>query len=209
MKIKAIQLLGLLLLMQSIQVFASDDTQRINRALQALDNLKAEFKQTLLDDEKNILQQSRGQVMLQRPDKFSWKYQDPYEQFIIADGKELWVYDVDLSQATVKPLETGVSNAPLLVLMKNEKIETQYQVNAIGQRKFLYWVELIPFAKDSEYQRIYLGLKDDEIKAMELRDAFGQSTQIVFENPQYNRIFNPDEFKFIPPAGVDVFGVGG
>ena len=50
---------------------------------------------------------------------------------------------------------------------------------------------------------------DGAVKAMELRDKFGQSTQIVFENLRLNVVHDPAIFRFVPPEGVDVFGVGG
>ncbi len=187
---------------------ATEVEDRVNRALSTLDNLKADFKQTVLDDNKKVVQQSSGIVSISRPGKFAWIYQQPYEQQIIADGKELWVYDVDLDQATVKPMETGLATAPIMVLMNKQKVETQFDVNAVGQRKYLYWVELTPKKSDMEYSTVYIGLENDVIKAMELRDPFGQSTQIVFENLRTNMIFDPKVFKFDPPAGVDVFGAG-
>ena len=190
-------------------LWAGEVEDRLNRAMSSLDNLQAEFKQTLIDDNKKIVQQSMGTVSIQRPGKFRWVYQQPYEQQIIADGKELWVYDVDLDQATVKPMETGLSAAPIMVLMKQQKVEAEFDVSEVGQHKFLYWIELIPKKSDMEYTRIYIGMEGEVIKALELRDSFGQSTQIVFENQRDNVIFKPDTFKFIPPEGVDVFGVGG
>ena len=75
---------------------AENPEQRLRDALQNMDNLTAEFKQTLLDEDKNVIQQSRGTLALQRPGKFVWKYLDPFEQHIVADGSELWIYDVDL-----------------------------------------------------------------------------------------------------------------
>lgn len=199
--------LSLALLFQ--QASANEVEDRLNRALSSLDNMQAEFKQTVLDDNKEVVQQSQGEVFIQRPGKFAWNYKIPYEQQIIADGKELWVYDVDLAQVTVKPMEHGLAAAPIMVLMKQQRVETEFDVNEIGQRKFLYWIELIPKKADMEFSRIYLGLEDDTIKAMELRDSFGQSTQIVFENLRKDVIFNPKTFQFDPPPGVDVFGVGG
>ncbi len=187
---------------------ATEVEDRVNRALSTLDNLKADFKQTVLDDNKKVVQQSSGTVAISRPGKFAWIYQQPYEQQIIADGKELWVYDVDLDQATVKPMESGLATAPIMVLMNKQKVETQFDVNEVGQRKFLYWVELTPKKSDMEYSTVYIGLENDVIKAMELRDPFGQSTQIVFENLRTNMIFDPKVFKFDPPPGVDVFGAG-
>ena len=190
-------------------VIANELEDRLNNALSSLDNLQAEFKQTVLDDNKKVVQQSMGQVSIQRPGKFSWIYQQPYEQQIIADGKELWVYDVDLSQVTVKPMEQGLASAPIMVLMKKQRVETEFDVNEVGQRKFLFWIELIPKKSDMEFSRVYLGLEGDTIKAMELRDNFGQSTQIGFENLRKDVIFKPGTFKFDPPPGVDVFGLGG
>jgi len=190
-------------------VFAQSAEKRLNDALGSLDNLTADFKQTVLDDDKNIVQQSSGKVAIQRPGKFSWIYMTPYEQQIIADGKELWVYDVDLDQVTVKPMSSGLASAPIMILMRKNKISAEFKINEVGQREFLYWVELEPKSQDMDYTNVYIGLEDGAVKAMELRDKFGQSTQIVFENLRLNVVHNPKTFKFVPPAVVDVFGFGG
>jgi outer membrane lipoprotein carrier protein len=188
---------------------AEDAAQRLMAALKNMDNLTTEFKQTLLDEDKNIVQQSSGTLALQRPGKFAWIYTDPFEQRIIADGSELWVYDVELDQVTVKPMDQGLSNAPIMILMKQADVSEQFEINEVGQRKFLYWVELSPHAADLEYTHVYIGIDGDQVRAMELQDQFGQSTQIVFENQRSGVIHNPATFKFVPPPGVDVYGVGG
>ena len=190
-------------------VAANEVEDRLNRALSSLDNFSADFKQTLIDDNKKVVQQSMGTVSIQRPGKFRWVYQKPYEQQIIADGKELWVYDVDLDQATVKPMDVGLSTAPIMVLMKKQKVEQEFNIKSLGQKKLLYWIELTPKSKDMEYNRIFIGLDGDSVKAMELRDNFGQVTRIVFDNLRTHVVFKPDTFTFDPPDGVDVFGVGG
>ena len=206
MKIFVYLMLGLSVL---LPVQAQTAEQRLNTALKSLDNLTADFKQTLLDENKQIIQQSSGTVAIQRPGRFAWIYKLPYEQQIIADGSELWVYDVDLDQVTVKPMSSGLATAPIMILMKQKDISSEFIVNEIGQRKFLYWVELEPKVKDLDYSQVYIGMQDGIVKAMELRDSFGQSTQIVFENLRLNVVHNPDVFEFIPPPGVDVFGVDG
>jgi outer membrane lipoprotein carrier protein len=193
----------------SMPAWAEDAEQRLKAALKNMDNLSAEFKQTLLDEDKNVVQQSRGTLALQRPGKFSWIYTEPFEQRIIADGSELWVYDVELDQVTVKPMDESISNAPIMILMKESDVTQQFNVIEVGQRKFLFWIELEPKAKDLEYQRIFIGLEDGNVRAMELQDQFGQSTQIVFDNLRFGVVHNPATFKFVPPDGVDVYGVGG
>jgi len=188
--------------------YAETAEQRLSTALKSLDSSTADFKQTVLNEDKQILQQSSGTVAISRPGMFSWIYTEPYEQQIIADGSELWVYDVDLDQVTVKPMSSGLSSAPIMILMKQNQINSDFTVNEVGQRQFLYWVELEPKSTELAYSRVYIGLENNIVKAMELRDGFGQSTQIVFENLRQNVIHNPKVFEFSPPEGVDVFGAG-
>ena len=201
-----------LLLFLSPAAFADEARDRLNKALTQMDNLTADFKQTLLDEDKNVVQQSRGTLALQRPGKFAWEYLEPFEQRIIADGQELWIYDVELDQVTVKPMDQGLSNAPIMILMKQADIGDQFEVHEVGQRKYLYWVELLPLdagTDDLEYTHIYVGIDGERVRAMELQDQFGQSTQIVFDNLRVGVVHNPAVFKFVPPPGVDVYGVGG
>ena len=205
--LKLLLLPGILLL--ALPGWADDAGQRLNMALKQMDNLSTEFKQTLLDEDKNVVQQSSGTLALQRPGKFAWHYTEPFEQRIIADGSELWIYDVELDQVTVKPMDQGLANAPIMILMKQTDISEQFEISEVGQRKFLYWVELLPHAGDLEYTHIYIGIDGDSVRAMELQDQFGQSTQIVFENLRLGVVHDPATFRFVPPPGVDVYGVGG
>ncbi len=201
--------LWLLIGLVATPVGADEAATRLRAALKNMDNLSADFKQTLRDEDQKIVQQSRGTLALQRPGKFAWTYIDPFEQRIVADGSELWIYDVELEQVTVKPMDSSLSSAPIMILMKQSGIDEQFTISEVGQRKYLYWIELRPQAPDLEYTHIYIGLEDGKVRAMELRDQFGQSTQIVFENLRVGVIHDPATFKFDPPAGVDVYGVGG
>ena len=54
------------LLLIANPAFADDAAQRLQAALSNMDNLTTEFKQTQLDEDKNIVQQSRGTLALQR-----------------------------------------------------------------------------------------------------------------------------------------------
>ena len=199
----------ILTLLAATSAFADDAEKRLGEALRNMDNLSASFRQTLRDEDKNIVQQSRGTLALQRPGKFAWKYIEPFEQQIVADGTELWIYDVELEQVTVKPMDESISNAPIMILMKQADIGEQFEIREVGQRKYLYWIELRPRASDLEYTDIFIGLEDGQVKAMELQDRFGQSTQIVFENLRVGVVHDPATFRFVPPPGVDVYGVGG
>ncbi len=49
-------------------------------------------------------QVSSGNFVFQRPGRFRWVYTKPYEQVIVADGEQLFLFDKDLNQVTVKKL---------------------------------------------------------------------------------------------------------
>ena len=57
---------------------------------------------------------------------------------------------------------------------------------------------------DAYFTRI--GFAGDDLKAMELRDSFGQTTLIRFSALERNPPLPPATFRFVPPAGVDVVG---
>ena len=209
MRINDLKYLLLVGLLAALPGYAAEAQQRLDEALKNMDNLTADFRQTLRDEDKQVVQQSRGTLALQRPGKFAWKYLEPYEQLIVADGRELWIYDIELEQVTVKPMDDGLANAPIMILMKQSNIDEQFEISEVGQRKYLYWIELKPRSRELEYTDIYIGLEDGRVKAMELQDRFGQSTQIVFDNLRVGVVHDPATFKFEPPPGVDVYGVGG
>ena len=48
-----------------------------------------------------VVRQTQGHFVFQRPGRFIWDTQKPYEQKLIADGKQLILWDKDLNQATI------------------------------------------------------------------------------------------------------------
>jgi outer membrane lipoprotein carrier protein len=68
-------------------------------------------------------------------------------------------------------------------------------------------LELKSLDTESEFERILLGLDSSGIRMMAMEDAFGQRTEIHFENVLRNTSIDLELFKFTPPEGSDVVGV--
>ncbi|MNT39682.1 Outer-membrane lipoprotein carrier protein precursor [compost metagenome] len=66
------------------------------------------------------------------------------------------------------------------------------------------WLELTPKAKDTQFERIGIGFKAGNLEAMELRDAFGNTTLLTFTGMQKNPPLAADAFRFTVPKGADV-----
>lgn len=188
-------------------VFASSvhaEGEAVLKSLFSYKTLKADFTQEILDQNRNVQQQMRGRLVIQRPGKFRWNYQSPYEQEIVADGKKVWLYDVDLEQVTIKPQDQALAGSPASLLSTQAKLESEFKVKAVQRNDGLQWFELIPKSSDSSFEKIMLALKDKQLYRLEIRDSFGQQTDVQFENVQTNPAVSADTFAFSVPAGVDV-----
>jgi outer membrane lipoprotein carrier protein len=147
---------------------------------------------------------SSGRFAFQRPGKFRWTYDKPYEQVIVADGTRLVLYDKDLNQVTIRKLGAALPSSPASILFGSNEFEKEFEVADIGARDGLEWVQATPRAKDSTFERIEIGFRDGLPQAMRLADNFGQVTQLVFSRLERNPKLGAETFGFTPPKGADV-----
>ena len=124
----------------------------------------------------------------------------------IADGEYLWIYDKELLQASVRPINEVLGNAPIMLLTNIRPLSEDFEIMDAPTRDGLDWVALIPLIQDTEFRRIQIGLDKKGIRKMELHDYFLQKTVIEFVNLQLNINFPVEFFKFNAPDWVDVVG---
>jgi outer membrane lipoprotein carrier protein len=165
---------------------------------------KARFAQIVLDRNMKQLQQATGTMAFSRPGKFRWEYEKPYQQTIVGDGQRLWIYDKDLNQVTVRKLDRALGASPAALLAGSNEIEKNYVVTSAGNRDGLDWLEAVPRAHDTAFERVRLGFNKSTLEVMELRDQFGQMTVIKFADLERNPKLAADLFRFTPPNGADV-----
>jgi outer membrane lipoprotein carrier protein len=165
---------------------------------------KARFAQMVLDKNLKQLQQATGTMQFARPGRFRWEYEKPYEQTIVGDGSRLWIYDKDLNQVTVRKLDRALGASPAALLAGSNEIEKDYTITSTGNQEGLDWLEAVPKARDTAFERIRLGFSGVNLQAMELRDQFGQVTVIRFADLERNPKLSPEAFRFTPPKGADV-----
>lgn len=165
---------------------------------------RGEFVQRVLARSGSTQPVSSGRFVFQRPGKFRWSYDKPYEQLIVADGTRLVLYDKDLNQVTVRKLGTALPSSPASILFGSNDFEKEFEVTDAGTRDGLEWVQAKPRAKDSTFERIEIGFRDGLPSAMRLADNFGQVTQLTFARVERNPKLDADAFRFNPPKGADV-----
>jgi len=168
--------------------------------------LETDFSQTLRAYDGEILQQTEGKFYLDRPGKFRWNYQSPYEQEIVSNGKRIWIYDVELEQVTVQKTGQGLAATPMALLEDSTKLHQRFNVSALDQKEGIYRLKLSSKTKESDFGEIVVGIDANGLRFMQLHDQFEQVTDIVFSNSVSNKVFSNSIFEFVPPEGVDVFG---
>ncbi|MHB8621899.1 MAG: outer membrane lipoprotein chaperone LolA [Sulfuricaulis sp.] len=171
-----------------------------------VNSVKAQFSQVVVDESGNTIQESSGKLWIQRPNKFRWNYAKPYLQQIVADGKQIWVYDPGLQQVTVRPLAGSLDNTPAMLLAGKGRLDDNFIIKPLDAQDNLQWVQLIPRSQDSGYEDIRIGFAHDKMRALVMVDGFGHTTRVTLQDVQENTQIETSRFSFTPPAGVDVVG---
>lgn len=169
--------------------------------------MQAKFHQVVTDSKGRKIQEVRGEMQMKRPNKFRWDYQKPYEQQIISDGKQVWLYDTDLSQVTVRTLDKALGGSPAALLAGDEDLDTNYVLRDFNKQDKLEWVAVVPKTNETGFSKINLAFnKDQLLQEMELVDSFGQQTRIIFSEQKQNPNIPAKTFLFQTPKNVDVVG---
>ena len=169
--------------------------------------LQGRFEQTLIDAEGIVVEESSGTLELERPARFRWSYNEPYEQWLIADGRNVWSYDLDLQQVTVKPQQQALANTPALLLGGSEDALQQFNFGGTTVEEVTTWVRLEPKNSDNGFNRIELGFIDEKLQRMIFFDNLEQTTLVALYDVIINEPIDAERFEFYVPAGVDVVGV--
>jgi outer membrane lipoprotein carrier protein len=162
------------------------------------------FEQQAFDRSGKAVDQSSGSFAFERPGKFRWSYEKPHKQLLVSDGHQLWIYDPDLKQVTVKRIGEAISATPAALLAGRDDITQLFTLRDAGTAGGLSWVEALPKAKDTGFERVRLGLHGKALAAMELYDQLGGRTMLRFIDLKANGGVPSDMFRFTPPAGADV-----
>ena len=201
---------GLCLVTQSAaaQVRVDDEGERlVNQFLTDIVTLQGRFEQALIDATGEVVERSSGTLEIERPGRFQWAYSEPYEQRLVADGLNIWSYDVDLLQVTVKPQAEALANTPALLLGGDAEALSQFRFDGSMVENDMTWVRMIPVDTSSGFERMELGFQDDQLARMVFFDNLEQRTLVSLYNVVTNEPIDAGRFVFEIPEDADLVGV--
>ena len=189
----------------AIPAHADDkDVARLTQLLEKSQTLTARFSQLTLDGSGTQLQETAGQMSVQRPGLFYWHTDAPQEQTMVSDGKKVTLWDPDLQQATIKTLDQRLSQTPALLLSGDvSKINQSFDITAKESSGVVDFT-LKPKTKDTLFDSLRLSFRNGLINDMQLIDSVGQRTNIRVTGVQANEPIPASKFKVKIPTGADV-----
>ena len=169
--------------------------------------LQGRFEQSLIDAEGAVVEVSSGTLEIERPTKFRWTYSDPYEQWLEADGLNIWSYDVDLAQVTVKRQAKALANTPALLLGGGSDALEQFRFDGSMIENGTTWVRMLPIDDASGFNRLELGFFDGQLSRMVFFDNLEQTTLVALYDVVVNEPIDALQFQFVVPEDADLVGV--
>jgi outer membrane lipoprotein carrier protein len=182
----------------------------LDRYLDGLSTWSADFRQTVSDARGRRVGEGSGRFVIVRPGRFRWESAPAgasgEAQLLVADGRNLWFYDRDLEQATVRPQQQALPQSPAMLLAGGAGLNDAFEVRGDGRHDDLDWVRVLPRDAHSDFREARFGFRGRELARLDIVDKLGQRSTLQFSGVQRNQPVDPSEVRFQPPPGVDVIG---
>lgn len=196
---------ALLLALGNAQAQQQSAATELTGLLEGYKTFQADFEQTVTDEQGQLVQESAGRLRAKRDGLFYWHVQPPLEQYIAADGEQVEVYDPDLEQVTIYPMDEKLTATPALLLSGNvEDLDQAYEVTRVKLDDDRTGYRLEPKDPDSLFVSLTMVFDGGFLKEMRLQDSLQQSSMLKFSNVEINEDIPDSAFELEYPEHVDV-----
>src|SRR5690606_10779022 len=128
-------MLAVVLCCVSATALAQNAEQTLQRKLATIKSFSAGFEQQVFDEQQQLLQQGKGELMLKQPALFRFETTEPEPNLFIGDGSSLWFYNEPLEQLTIYDAANEVNRTPFVLLTSTKaELWAQYDVSQQGEQ---------------------------------------------------------------------------
>ena len=153
-------------LASACMVAHADAVSRLQAFAAQVKQGQAGFTQTVTSPDGKKVRKSSGTLAFAKPSRFRFEYTKPMPQLIVGDGQQVWLYDPDLKQATVRPMTEAMGATPA-ALLAGGSLERDFVLKALPPEPapagsptgsaILEWVQALPKVKDGAFQSVKVG----------------------------------------------------
>ncbi|MGF1737133.1 outer membrane lipoprotein chaperone LolA [Photobacterium satsumensis] len=174
--------------------------QELSTRLGKVNAFSADFKQTLISPEGDLLGEGEGDVAIKRPNLFRWNTVMPDENLLVSDGKTLWYYNPFIEQVTAVWLQDATEQTPFVLLTRNSSADWQnYNVSQTADT-----FTLTPKSGASSMGKFVVTVaKSGEVRSFSVVEQDGQRSN--FKLSKFKKQTPASSlFTFTPPQGVEL-----
>ena len=212
MKKTAVSIALALVTAASATLAHADGLKSLESFMKATQTGRADFTQTVTSPPKEgqtaRTKTSSGNFAFQRPGRFKFVYQKPFEQTIVADGQSLWLYDADLNQVTQRAQAQVLGSTPAAILTSAtdlKALQADFALSSQPVEAGLEWVLAMPKDQAGQLKSVRVGFTPaGQLAALDILDSFGQRSLMQFKQLQTVASLPAATFQFTPPKGADV-----
>ncbi len=187
----------------SVQALASD-VDTLTQKLESIRDLSGTFTQKIHDDTNTLVEQTTGEFKLKRPGYFMWQTLPPYEQLIVSNTQNLYVYEPDLEQVTVYAADK-ISQTPAGILTsKSASIAAFFNVTMSKNADQESFKLTYKSQDNQDFTWLDIVFEKNKLTQLSILDKLNQTTSVVFSNLDNTVVLTPSMFDFSPPKGVDI-----
>lgn len=191
-----------------------EDLNKIIDGLQAkygsMTSMAADFRQHYVDQSGRSLIES-GHVIIKRPNKMRWDYQQPEKKLFVSDGQKLYFYVPEDKQVTVTSVKEGTDpRTPFMFLLRRSNLRKDFESITQSNESPIFAgdvvLSMIPRRAPADFKKLTVEVnpQTNQIRRMTNVDAAGTTQTFTFDNIKENYAANETDFKFTVPSGVRV-----
>ena len=171
---------------------------------------RADFAQVLTNPRTGTVYSSRGEFFQQGAERFAFRFSDPPEDRIVADGDVLWLYLPSAAKGQVLKVPRAAGGGMDLVAMVLRDPAQRFTVTAGADTVFgtvrVRTIQLTPRTFQSGFTRgtLWVDAATMLVRGAEFVETSGLVRRIEFSRIRLGEAIPAGTFTFVPPAGVRV-----
>ena len=173
--------------------------------------LTADFRQLSSTRAQRRQRQATGTLILRKPGRIRWNYQQPDRQVLISNGATVSMYFEKNHQMMVMPSERYLnSDVTYAFFVGNGDISRDFETLAPTAAPFLaegqYCIKLIPRQTHPQLSHLHLWINSTSwiVQRIQLVDQLDSITDLFFTNIIINQPVADDTFLFTPPPDTEI-----
>ena len=164
--------------------------------------ITAEFVQTTFNDgqERKI----KGEIKANRRGMFKVVYQEPLNEIISSNGRQLFRLDREIEQLDISEIDATFSESPIGIFSSNrEELEDIFSVKECLNDQEVVTCILEPKTEGSFLKLVSIELNNNELSSLVYFDTFEQKVILDFSFVSWDKILD-NAFILEIPEGIDV-----